>query len=300
MSRFGLLIDMSRCNGCYGCFMACRDEHCGNDHLPYSAAQPYAGHFWMRLVQRERGSYPKVKTAYFKILCMHCDEAPCIARHPDKVYKRPDGIVIIDPLKAKGAQDLLDSCPYNAIFWNEGTAIPQKCTMCAHLLDQGWKEPRCVEVCPTNALMFGDMDDPLSAVSKRLAEEKGEVLHPEYGLEGAVWYLNMPKRFIAGSLVFGDTDSCAGQVLITLAGGGEVKRATSNAFGDFEFEGLDKDTEYTLTISHPAYRPLELEVRPRIDTYLGDIVLDKNSFQNEAPPQGTRWASAREGRRERE
>jgi Fe-S-cluster-containing dehydrogenase component len=274
MTRFGLLIDMARCNGCYACFMACRDEFCGNAHPSYSAAQPYSGHFWMRLVERERGSYPKVKTAYFKIPCMHCDDAPCVGQHPDKVYQRPDGIVIIDPEKAKGTREILESCPYNAIFWNEEESLAQKCTLCAHLLDQGWKTPRCVEVCPNRALLFGDFDDPDSEVAKRAAAENAEVLHPEYGLRGGVLYVNVPKRFIAGSLVFGDTDACAGNVLATLAGGDQERRATSNGFGDFEFEGLDKDTEYTVRIEHPGYRAVELKVRPQIDRYLGDIVLE--------------------------
>ena len=275
MTRFALLIDMSRCNGCYGCFMACRDEFCGNDHLPYSAAQPYSGHFWMRLIERERGSYPKVKTSYIKVPCMHCDEAPCVRRHPDKVYKRPDGIVIIDPVKAKGSREVVESCPYNAIFWNEEARLPQKCTLCAHLLDQGWTRPRCVEVCPTRALTFGDLDDPESEVAKRIAEGHAEVFHPEYGLKGNVWYLNLPKRFVAGSVVFADTDKCAGNVVVTLSGHGEERQATSNGFGDFEFEGLDKEEEYIVRISHPGYRERELKVHLQIDRYLGDIMLEK-------------------------
>jgi Fe-S-cluster-containing dehydrogenase component len=275
MSRYALLIDMKVCNGCYACFMACRDEHCGNDHLPYSAAQPYSGHFWMRIIERERGSYPKVKAAYIKVPCMHCDDAPCISQYPDQVYKRSDGIVIIDPTKARGAKEILDSCPYRVIFWNEEADLPQKCTMCAHLLDAGWEEPRCVEICPTKALLFGDLDDPQSEVSKRLAEGDAEVFHPEYGLKGGVWYLNMPKRFVAGSLVFGDTDKCAGDVVVTLVGDGEKKQATSNGFGDFEFEGLDKDKEYTLEVKHPGYQDRQLAVYTKIDKYLGDIVLEK-------------------------
>jgi Fe-S-cluster-containing dehydrogenase component len=275
MTRFGLLIDMKRCNGCYGCFMACRDEFCGNDHLPYSAAQPYSGHFWMRIIERERGSYPKVKMSYIKVPCMHCDDAPCVSQHPGKVYKRPDGIVIIDPVKAKGSKEILDSCPYRVIYWNEENGLPQKCTLCAHLLDQGWKEPRCVEVCPTKALLFGDMDDPESEVSRRLAEEQGEALHPEYGLKETVRYLNLPKRFIAGSLVFGDTDKCAGDVVVTLFGQGEKRETTTNSFGDFEFEGLDKDREYVIGIDRPGYGVKELKVYTKTDRYLGDIVLAK-------------------------
>jgi Fe-S-cluster-containing dehydrogenase component len=275
MTRFGLLIDMDKCNGCYGCVMACRDEFCGNDHPPYSAAQPYSGHFWMRIIERERGSYPKVKMSYIKVPCMHCDDAPCVSQHPGKVYSRPDGVVIIDPVKAEGSKEILDSCPYSAIYWNEEKSLPQKCTLCAHLLDQGWTEPRCVEMCPTKALLFGDLDDPESEVSVRLRREPGDVLHPEYGLKEKVRYLHMPKRFIAGSLIFGDTDRCASNVAVSLHGGGEEKKTVTNGFGDFEFEGLEKNLEYTIAVEHPGYLHKEIEVTTKIDEYVGDIVLAK-------------------------
>jgi Fe-S-cluster-containing dehydrogenase component len=275
MARYGLLVDMNKCNGCYGCFMACRDEFCGNDHLPYSAAQPYSGHFWMRIIERERGTYPRVKMSYIKVPCMHCEDAPCVRQFPDQVYERPDGIVIIDPVKAKGSKDVLDSCPYGVIFWNEEKALPQKCTLCAHLLDQGWERPRCVEVCPTKALLFGDLDDPESEVSKRLAQEPAASLHPEYGLREKVRFVGLPKRFIAGSVVFGDSDKCARGVLVTISADGETKEAVTNGFGDFEFEDLDKDTEYTLAFNCPGYQTQQVKVTAKVDKHIGDVVLSK-------------------------
>ena len=81
------------------------------------------------------------------------------------VYRRDDGIVLIDPEKAEGRRALSTPVPYRVIYWNEEKQIPQKCTLCAHLLDEGWKEPRCVEACPTGALVFGDLDDPQSDVN---------------------------------------------------------------------------------------------------------------------------------------
>ena len=103
-------------------------------------------------------------------------------RHGNLEWARSaDGIVIIDPVKAKGQKDLLKSCPYRVIFWNEQAQIPQKCTLCAHLLDRGWKEPRCVEACPTGALLFGDLDDPRSEIARLVRSGKTEALHPEYG-----------------------------------------------------------------------------------------------------------------------
>lgn len=278
MARYGLLIDMNRCNGCYGCFLACRDEFCGNDYLPHSAAQPYSGHFWMRIVERERGAFPKVKMAYIRIPCMHCDDAACAKQGPNSaVYKRPDGIVIIDPVKARGHREIVNSCPYRVIYWNEEKQLPQKCTFCAHLLDQGWKEPRCVEICPTNALIFGDLDDPDSEIAQRLAAGKAEVLHPEYGMQEKVLYLGLPRRFVAGSVVFGDTDKCAANVTVTLTGEGEQKTTKTNNYGDFEFEGLAKDKDYTVQIEHRGYKPKKLKTRTKIDVYLGDIVLSRSS-----------------------
>ena len=80
MARYGLLIDVAKCNGCYNCFLACKDEHCGNDHRPIAAAQPELGQYWMNVVEKERGSYPKVKVASIPMTCAQCDDpAPCMA-----------------------------------------------------------------------------------------------------------------------------------------------------------------------------------------------------------------------------
>ena len=102
------------------------------------------------------------------------------------------------------------------IFWNEEKKLPQKCTFCAHLLDKGWKEPRCVEACPTRALVFGDLHDPDSEVAKLVASGRTEALHPGYDLGDKVRYIGLPKRFIAGAVVYGDTDRCGEGAEVTL------------------------------------------------------------------------------------
>ena len=274
MARYGLVIDVNKCSGCYNCYLACRDEYCGNDYPPYSLAQPYTGHFWMRQIERERGKYPKVKVAYTPLPCMHCDDALCIKTSQDgAVYRRPDGIVIIDPEKSEGQKNLLSACPYRVIYWNEEKNIPQKCTLCAHLLDAGWKEPRCVEACPTGALTFGDLDDPNSEVSKLAVSGKAEILHPEYEMKEKVTYIGLPKRFVAGSVVLGDKDECAENVSVTLTGEGEKKTVKTDNYGDFEFEGLPEDREYSVKIECPGYKPEEFSVKTKVDVYLGDIIL---------------------------
>lgn len=276
MTRYGIVMDVTKCNGCYNCFLACRDEYCGNDFPPYSLSQPMTGHYWMRVKEKERGSFPRVKVAYTAIPCMHCDNASCVKiAQAGAIYKREDGIVLIDPIKAKGQKDLLSSCPYRVIYWNEDKQLPQKCTLCAHLLDRGWKEPRCVEACPTGALVFGDLDDPDSEVSRLVASGKTEPLHQEYGMGEKVRYIGLPKRFIAGSVVFSDLDECAEGVKVTLEGEGEKRSVLTNNYGDFEFEGLPADKKYTVSVEAPGYKGQKFEVKTNLDVYLGDIFLTK-------------------------
>src|SRR4030042_2386719 len=131
---------------------------------------------------------------------MHCDNAPCIKKAGnDAIYKTGDGIVIIDPLKAGGRKEIVNSCPYGAISWNEEKNVAQKCTLCAHLLADGWKEPRCVQACPTGAMRFVKVED--TRMKQMIAEENLEVLHPEYKTEPRVYYKNLYrylKCFIGG------------------------------------------------------------------------------------------------------
>jgi Fe-S-cluster-containing dehydrogenase component len=277
MARPTLLIDVTKCSGCHNCFLACRDEYYGNDYSPYSAPQPLEGHFWMQVKEVERGSYPKPKVDYIPLPCMHCAEAPCIDAGADgAVYRRQDGIVLIDPQKAKGQKSIANACPYRVVFWNKELEIPQKCTLCAHRLDQGEKEPRCVEACPTGALAFGDLDDRDGEFARLVAEKATEVYHPEYGTKPVVIYVGVPKRFVAGEVVRDDVrGECAEGVLVRLEGGGVRRETRSDSYGDFEFEGLEKNTAYTVTVELEGYVPRVFEIVTNKDVNLGEIVLER-------------------------
>jgi len=278
MRSYGMIIDLDKCSGCYNCFLACRDEHYGNDFPPIASAQPFHNHFWMQMIERERGRYPKVKVSFIPKPCVHCDDPPCArASVNGAVYKRPDGIVIIDPEKSVGQKEILPSCPHRVIFWNEGKSIPQKCTLCAHLLDQGWKEPRCVEACPTGALLFGDLNNPNSEISKVWGSEKVEDLHPEFELKPRVKYIGIPKRFVAGTVLFRDKGECAENAKVTLTGRWKKQTVRTNNFGDFEFEGLGEGENFTVRIEHPGYIPHSFKVQTKQDVYLGEILLKRSS-----------------------
>ena len=113
------------------------------------------------------------------------------------IYRREDGLIIIDPTKCTGCKSCVDACPYKAIYFNDDLNIAQKCTGCAHLLDSGFmKEPRCVDACPTLALKFMEESEAKAYI------KKAEVAKPERASQDKprVYYLNLPKRFVAGTV----------------------------------------------------------------------------------------------------
>ena len=264
MSRYGLVCDIGRCCGCYACFLSCRDEFSGKDHFPTAAAQE-VGQLWLNVEEIEYGDRNRIKVDYFPKMCQHCVDPACAKGAPEGVvYKRDDGIVIIDPAKAKGAKGIVDSCPYGAIVWNAKRSIPQKCTMCAHMIDTGEKTVRCAECCPCEALIFGDLDDPDSAASRALAD-KAELVgiwKPEEGTQPTCRYIDMPKPFIGGEVFYEDNPGePAKGVCVTLTDeSGKKLECASDCFGDFEFAKLEKGRKYTLSIRAEGYREMTREI----------------------------------------
>jgi Fe-S-cluster-containing dehydrogenase component len=278
MNKWNLIVDVAKCHDCNNCFLACKDEYFENDFPPYSSAQPRHSHRWIDILRKERGQYPKVDVSYLPLPCMHCDDADCIkAAEDEAIYKRDDGIVIIDPLKAKGQKAVVDSCPYGVIWWNEELDVPQKCTFCAHLLDEGWKEPRCVQACPTGALEFLHIED--SEMQQITESEKLEVWHPEYGLEPRVYYKNLyryTRCFISGSVALKDADECAegAKVALKNGSGNVIDTAVTNNYGDFKIDNLDEKLDkVNLEVAYPGYQKQELSVDLEDSIDVGTIFL---------------------------
>jgi len=262
MTHFAMVVNVALCYGCMGCNIACRDEYVGNDHLPYSAAQQPAihtfypqfnyvpGQSWMALDQVERGSYPYVKNSWVHELCNQCANAPCVtAAENGAAYYLPDGIVIIDPTKSQGQTQIQSACPYGRIYWNSVTNTPQKCTFCAHLLlEEGKTQPKCVDACPTTALTFGDLDNTSSAVYAMVKTGGAVPLHPEYGTQPRVYYLNLPTLMLAGQVISKGTGLFIKGATVTLtfnpvqttgtAPPAIKATATTDVWGSFEFDGL--------------------------------------------------------------
>ncbi|MBP1626385.1 MAG: bthL 3 [Holophagaceae bacterium] len=246
MSKWYFIIDVSKCWDCNNCLISCKDEHEGNDWPGYTLSQPLHGHRWMDVLRTERGQYPLIDVAYRPSPCMQCQDAPCVKASGGAITRRPDGIVLIDQEKAKGKKELLKSCPYGAIYWNEEKSVPQKCTMCAHLLDDGWKQTRCSQACFAGALKVVKLEEGELA---RLIQEEGlEQLEPERGTKPNVYYKNLyrfNKVFIAGSAAVkkGEIVDCAKGAKASLyRGQDKIAEAVADAFGDFRFDKLPEDS----------------------------------------------------------
>jgi Fe-S-cluster-containing dehydrogenase component len=256
--KWNMIVDVERCDNCRNCFLAVKDEHIGNDFPGYAASQPEHEHSWLDIERKERGSYPIVDASFMPVMCNHCDDAPCmkVAKN-GAIKKRADGIVIIDPEKSKGQKEIVDACPYGAVYWNEEKQIPQAWIFDAHLLDDGWTQTRAEQCCPTETFKSVKIED---REMQRIADAEGlEVLQPELGTKPRVYYKNlhlMNGCFVGGSVtatVNGVEECAEGAEVILKQNGSEVGRATTDTFGEFKIDELKKNSgQYDLEVSSDA------------------------------------------------
>ncbi len=267
------VIDVAKCNGCHNCQLACKDEHCGNEWLPYAKAQPDIGQFWAKLNQETCGTIPKVRVNYTPTLCNHCENAPCIDVCPTgAAYRREDGLVLFDPAKCNGCKKCLEACPYEGvIYFNETENIAQKCTGCTHLLDNGYKLPRCVEACPTDAILFGEEAD--------LADEVlgADVLLPKKGTLPRVYYRNLPGKFITGTVYDPEAKEVVVGAKVRAVTGGKLYKTVTNNYGDFWFNDLAVG-KFDVFIEAKGFEVKTFEgLHTKECLNLGDIPLEKKS-----------------------
>ena len=192
MSRWGMVIDLARCIGCNACTVACKIE---NGTPP--------GHYWARVYTEERGTFPDTKVTYVPALCNHCADAPCVDVCPTGAsFKRWDGIVSVDRHLCIGCRYCLMACPYKARSFvhhpvtdqnpdvPRGQGCAESCDFCKHRIDEG-QIPACVEACGSTgggALLFGDLNDPKSEISQRVATIATLQVRADLGTEPAVRY----------------------------------------------------------------------------------------------------------------
>ncbi len=175
--RWVKVIDQTRCIGCHACTTACKSEN----EVPLGVNRTY-----VKAV--DVGVFPQARRAFQVTRCNQCADAPCVEACPTAaMFRRPDGIVDFDKSVCIGCKACIAACPYDAIFINPADHSAEKCNFCAHRIDGGL-EPACVVVCPTQAILVGDLNDPTSAVARIVDREPVAVRRPEKETRPGLFY----------------------------------------------------------------------------------------------------------------
>ncbi|MBH15971.1 MAG: 4Fe-4S ferredoxin [Gemmatimonadetes bacterium] len=174
---WGKVLDHTRCIGCHACTTACKSEN----SVPLSVTRTYVKYV-------DVGRYPQTRRSFQVTRCNQCSSAPCVPACPTSaMFARDDGIIDFDKSSCIGCKACIAACPYDAIFINPEDNSAEKCNFCAHRIDVGL-EPACVVVCPTQAILVGDITDPLSEVNRIIARQPVTVRKPEKDTRPKVHY----------------------------------------------------------------------------------------------------------------
>lgn len=224
MPRWGMVIDLDKCTACQACVVACKAEN----NIPFSSPKE-AGRrriiSWMTVLPMMKGEYPNLRARFIPRPCMHCDNPPCVKVCPvGATYKNKEGLIAQVYTRCIGCRYCTNNCPYTVKYFNwfkpewpkemenylnpdvsiRSKGVVEKCTFCHHRLQkarekaraenrelkEGDYTPACAQTCPTEAIYFGDLDDPKSKVAQLARSPRAFRLLEELGTEPKVYYLS--------------------------------------------------------------------------------------------------------------
>ena len=188
--RLAMVIDLRKCYGCHSCSIACKAEF----NVPLGVRRS-------QVETTDKGTYPEVKRSFLPRLCNNCANPSCVSVCPTKAAHRDEekGLVDIHEELCIDCNLCLPACPYGVRFSHPVKNVVNKCDFCIHRVEKG-VVPSCVNTCPSNARIFGDLNDPDSKVSKLVATNKVQVLKPEFGTEPSVFYIEPDEDVIGGEI----------------------------------------------------------------------------------------------------
>ena len=175
--RYAMTVDVKRCVGCNACVLACKAENA----LPENGFRDW-------IATETEGEFPTLRQEIRSERCNHCDRPPCVGACPTGAsHVNEGGTVLVTREKCTGCKACIAACPYDARYIHP-SGYADKCTFCLHRVSQG-RQPACVDICPTKALVFGDLTESQSEVRQLLRSRRCKTLQPEQGLSPNVYFL---------------------------------------------------------------------------------------------------------------
>jgi tetrathionate reductase subunit B len=202
--NYGMGIDIDKCIGCGRCMQACKTE---ND-VP---KEPFFFRTWVEryVIKTDKSvtintisTGPEesadvfvekdiLRSFFVPKLCNQCDHPPCVQVCPvGATFKTEDGVILMDTKRCVGCRYCIQACPYGARYLHPVTRVADKCTFCYHRLVKGLL-PACVEVCPKQARVFGDMKSIASPLGRFVRMNKTHVLKAGMNTDPKVYYANL-------------------------------------------------------------------------------------------------------------
>lgn len=183
MKKFVMIHDENLCIGCQACSVACKNEN----QIP-------SGVFRVQVHAKMKGVFPNLQTDFTRASCVMCEDSPCVSVCPTGAsFKLANGITLIDENLCVSCKYCILACPYNARFLNPITKAIDKCTFCYPNRVSDGLTPACVSVCPTNALIFGDINDTNSEINKVLASKSVEYPKAHLGTKPKLGFIKNTK-----------------------------------------------------------------------------------------------------------